>query len=117
MAEAILIPISFFLVVFAICYLYFSTRNKERLALIEKGVDASIFFKSKDDGELSTWKIVLINFAVLLMSIGIAIFLGSSMVNGLGLDEEIAFPGTIFLLAGIGLMVGFFITKRFEKKG
>ena len=117
MAEAILIPISFFLVVFAICYLYFSTRNKERLALIEKGVDASIFFKSKDDGELSTWKIVLINFAVLLMSIGIAIFLGSSMVNGLGLDEEIAFPGTIFLMAGVGLMVGFFITKRFENKG
>ncbi|TMU50576.1 DUF6249 domain-containing protein [Flagellimonas algicola] len=117
MAEAILIPISFFLVVFAICYLYFSTRNKERLALIEKGVDASIFFKSKDDSELSTWKIVLINFAVLLMSIGIAIFLGSSMVNGLDLDEEIAFPGTIFLMSGVGLMVGFFITKRFEKKG
>ena len=28
---------------FGIFYLYFSTRNKERLALIEKGVDAKIF--------------------------------------------------------------------------
>lgn len=116
MAEAILIPISFFLVVFAICYLYFSTRNRERLALIEKGVDANIFFKAKDQNELPTWKIVLINFAVLLMSIGVAIFLGSSMVNGLGVEEEIAFPGTIFLMSGVGLMVGFLLTKKLEKK-
>ena len=42
-AAELLIPISFFLVVFGIIYLYFSTRNKERLALIEKGADASIF--------------------------------------------------------------------------
>ena len=27
---------------FGIAYLYFSTRNKERMALIEKGADASI---------------------------------------------------------------------------
>nr|WP_299383912.1 DUF6249 domain-containing protein [Allomuricauda sp.] len=116
MVEAVLIPISFFLVVFAICYLYFSTRNRERLALIEKGVDASIFFRAKGQNELPMWKIILINFAVLLMSIGVAIFLASSLVNGLGLDEEIAFPGTIFLMAGVGLMVGFLVTKKLEKK-
>ena len=29
--------------IFGVFYLYFSTRNKERLALIEKGADASIF--------------------------------------------------------------------------
>ena len=33
--------ISLFIVIFGICYLFFSTRNKERLALIEKGADAS----------------------------------------------------------------------------
>ncbi|WP_298794771.1 DUF6249 domain-containing protein [uncultured Allomuricauda sp.] len=114
--EGILIPISFFLVMFAITYLYFSTRNKERLALIEKGVDAGIFFKSKGEYDIPTWKIVLINFAVLLISVGVAIFLASALVNTFDLDEEVAYPGTIFLMAGIGLLVGFTMTKRLEKK-
>ena len=39
MNAEILIPISLFLAIFGIIYLYLSTRNKERLALIEKGVD------------------------------------------------------------------------------
>ena len=39
----ILIPISLFLMIFGIIYLYYSTRNRERMALIEKGADASIF--------------------------------------------------------------------------
>ena len=47
MDEEILIPITMFAAIFGIVYLYFSTRNKERLALIEKGADASIFVKGK----------------------------------------------------------------------
>ena len=45
-SEVIIIPIIFG-VILAIAYLYFSTRNKERLALIEKGADASIFVRGK----------------------------------------------------------------------
>ncbi|MDT0606916.1 DUF6249 domain-containing protein [Croceitalea rosinachiae] len=115
MAEAILIPISFFLTLFAILYLYFSTRNKERLALIEKGVDANVFVKTKDSNDVATWKIFLINFAILLIGIGVAIFIGSILESTLGLDEDIAYPGTIFLMAGISLLVGFTMTKRLEK--
>ena len=45
-SEVIILPIIFG-VIFAIAYLFFSTRNKERLALIEKGADASIFMKGR----------------------------------------------------------------------
>ena len=45
-SEVIILPVIFG-VIFAIAYLYFSTRNKERLALIEKGADASIFVRGK----------------------------------------------------------------------
>ena len=45
-SELIIIPIIFG-AIFGVFYLYFSTRNKERLALIEKGADASIFMKGK----------------------------------------------------------------------
>ena len=43
MDASILIPISMFTAIFGIVYLYLSTRNKERLALIEKGADAAYF--------------------------------------------------------------------------
>lgn len=41
-SEVIILPIIFG-VIFGIYYLYISARNRERLALIEKGAEASIF--------------------------------------------------------------------------
>jgi len=112
--ESILIPISFFIFLFAVFYLYYTTRNKERMALIEKGADASIFFSGKK-GNTPAWKIVLMNLALLLISIGLAIFI-AAMINEMGVDEDIAYPGTIFLMAGIGLFVGFTMTKKMDKE-
>jgi len=116
MAAGILIPVSFFLMVFAITYLFYSTRNKERLALIEKGVDANIFVKTKNGHGLATWKIFLINFAILLIGVGLAIFTAAAMVEILNVYEEVAYPGTIITMAGIGLLVGFNVTKKMEKQ-
>ncbi len=116
MGGEVLVFIVIFLVIFGIAYLYYSTRNKERLALIEKGAEASIFVKGKREGAAPFWKILILNFALLLMSIGLAIFLASLMVNAMAVDEEVAYPGTIFLMAGIGLYVGFTMTKKLEKE-
>lgn len=112
MTEGILIPISFFLFIFAMVYLYFTTRNKERMALIEKGAEANIFFSSKKG---STGKIVILNLALILICVGIAIFIGS-ILEEIGLESEIAYPGTIFLMSGVGLLTGFFLTKKMEQE-
>ena len=50
--------------IFGVFYLYFSTRNKERLALIEKGADASIFMKGKQH-TAPIWKVLILNLALL----------------------------------------------------
>jgi len=114
-SEVIIIPIIFG-VIFAIAYLYFSTRNKERLALIEKGADASIFVRGKRDKAAPVWKIIILNLALLLMGIGAAIFVASILHYSLGVDEEVAYPGSIFLIAGVGLFVGFTMTKKLDKE-
>lgn len=114
-SEVIVIPIIFG-VIFAIAYLYFSTRNKERLALIEKGADASIFVKGRREGAAPFWKIIILNISLLLIGIGLAIFVASILVYSLGMDNEVAYPGTIFTLAGVGLLVGFSMTKHLEKE-
>lgn len=113
-SEVIVIPIIFG-VVFGIYYLYISARNKERLALIEKGADASIFFSSKR-GSHGTSKILILNLALLSMGIGVGIFFGGLFHEVMGLSEEIAYPGTIFFTAGAALLTGFFMTKKLVTK-
>jgi len=110
----VLIPISLFLSIFGIVYLYLSTRNKERLALIEKGADASIFMGDRSNRS-PIWKVLLLNLALLLMSIGLGVFIASILHYNLGVEEGVAYPGTIFLMSGIGLFVGFHMTKNLDK--
>jgi len=110
-AGAVIIPIVFFGVIFGIFYLYVSARNRERLALIEKGAEASIFY-GKDRRVTPIWKVIVINFALLLMGIGVGIFIAAIMHQTMGVDEEVAYPGTIFLMSGIGLFSGFYLTKK-----
>ena len=96
---------------FGLAYLFFSTRNKERMALIDKGADASIFF-SKERRSGYKWKVFVVTLALLLVGVGVGVFLGGFFSNVLGMDEEVAFPGTIFVTAGLGLYLGF---KQIEK--
>ncbi|WP_370000366.1 DUF6249 domain-containing protein [Winogradskyella sp.] len=110
MDEEILIPISLFAAIFGMVYLYFSTRNKERLALIEKGADASIFNIGKRSG--SAWKVVVINIAFLLMGIGLGLFLANLLETTTNLDDNVIYPAMTFIMAGIGLYIGYTQTKK-----
>ena len=51
MDEEILIPLSLFAAIFGMVYLYYTTRNKERLALIEKGADSSFLILRANQGK------------------------------------------------------------------
>lgn len=115
MNEEILIPISLFLAVFGIVYLYLSTRNKERLALIEKGVDASVFMRGKKDGA-EFYKVFLLNFALLLIGIGGGVLLALLLATYTSLDQDALYPAMIFLTAGAFLFVGFTMTKKLDEK-
>lgn len=114
MGAEVFIFITMFAVPFGIAYLYFTTRNKERLALIEKGVDATLFDHGRKDAP-PIWKVLILNLALLLMGIGAGVMTGGLLSSGLGMDEDIAMPGSIFLLAGTGLLVGFFLTRKMDK--
>ncbi len=112
--EFIIMPL-FIAAFFGIFYLHYSTRNKERMALIEKGADASIFVKGKTR-TAPIWKILILNLALLLMGIGVGIFIASLLHYNMGVEEGVAYPGTIFLMAGIGLFLGFNMTKNLDKE-
>lgn len=101
---------------FAIAYLYFTTRNKERMALIENGADASIFVKGKREHAAPIWKILILNVALLLMGIGIGVFIATLIDHYTTLDEDAIYPAVIFTMAGVGLFIGFNMTKNLDKE-
>ena len=114
--------------IFGVFYLYFSTRNKERLALIEKGADASIFMSSKKRNAAPFWKILILNLGLLAVGIGFGILLGSLLSYNFGysgnyqdrptnyISSETLYAASIFLCAGASLLVGFNITKKLDKE-
>lgn len=110
-----LILISFFLLVFGIVYLFLSIRNKERLALIEKGVDASIFMKGNQN-TTSIVRIIILNVALLLMGIGIGVSVALFLSYYTGLRPAPLILAATFTMAGFGLLTGFYLTKKMDKK-
>lgn len=115
MLAGILVPLSFFLMIFGIVYLIYSTRNRERLALIEKGVDASIFLEGKGKG-VPMWKIFILNFAFLLIGSGIGIFIGLLITTYTAMNDGAVYPAVIITMSGIGLLAGFSKAKDLDKE-
>lgn len=114
--------------IFGVFYLYFSTRNKERLALIEKGADASIFMKGNPKNAAPFWKVLILNLGLLAMGIGFGILLGSILSYYFGysgswenrpdnyISSETLYAASIFLCAGGSLLIGFNQTKKLDQE-
>ena len=96
---------------FGIIYIAITSRMRVRLALIEKGAEASIF-NSKTTSKSNVFAIVLINLSLLLVSIGIGIFLAAILHQSFNVMERVAYPGTIFTVSGIGLFVGYLLSSK-----
>jgi len=107
MAEAILIPLIVFSSIFGIFYVWISTRNKERMAMIEKGADASLFATKKKSFTNITLKI-----GMLAVGIGTGILVGSILSKYTALGEEVAFPSMIFLFGGLFLVGNAYLEKN-----
>ncbi len=109
-AGEVIVPVVIFLVIFGIFYLYYSSRNKERMALIEKGAEASIFFGPKSERSEKSGKWIL---TVGVLAIGVALgVLSGAALESAGMDDDVAFPASIFLFAGIALVAAFFLSKK-----
>lgn len=101
----ILVPLGFFAMVLAIVYL--GIRKKERMALIEKGADASTFVKKSSGNSSLKWGLLLVGVA-LGMLIGNWLAETSSFQG----EEEVAYFSMVFLFGGIALVVNYFLNKR-----
>lgn len=108
MENEFLIPISFFALVYGILYLIF--RRKERLMMIQKGINANLFETEKRTPTELKW-------GLLMIGIGIGILFGKVLAVHTALEEEPAFFSMICLFGGIGLIIFHILANKIEQKG
>jgi hypothetical protein len=107
MEKEFLIPIAFFAMVFGIVYIM--VRKKERLLMIEKGADASLFkTKSRAPAELK--------WGLLFVGIGVGIILGRFFAAYTSLGEEASYFSMICLFGGLSLVIYHFLAVVMDKK-
>ena len=107
MAPEVLVPMSMFAMIFGIVYIVI--RKKERIALIEKGVDASLFKIRKKVAPDLKW-------GMLFVGIGAGILLGKIFSAYTLLGEEASMFSMICLLGGLSLVIYHFVERNMEKK-
>jgi len=111
-AEEILIPLMVFSCIFGVVYLFVTSRHRERMALIEKGADASIFHTGNAPGKIR--RFIVLNIALTAMGVGLGIGAGLAMYESTG--NEAVYPACIFFMAGAGLLASYMLNARLDKK-
>jgi hypothetical protein len=108
MVGEVFMTMFFFSTVFGIVYLFITSRHKERMAMIERGLTR--LPQPAAPRNYSLLVILLLNLAVLSASIGASIFIGAILEHHLQVADGIAYPGSIFLMGGLGLFIGHRLT-------
>lgn len=116
--EVVITFISLFATIFGISYYFLYTRNKERLALIEAGADASLFQAPK----LSRKRHPVYSIALVLGMMAIGIGLGIifavllDLVLQLKHENEVLYFSGVFIFGGLGLVSSFLTLRWIDKK-
>jgi nicotinamide riboside transporter PnuC len=105
--------IALFATLFGIMYVYYTTRNKERLALIEKGAAASLFNTGKEGLRFSfSWSKFTLKIGMLAMGIAVGIIIAAILAQANVLDEHALYPSMIFFFGGLSLVLFYLFDKK-----
>lgn len=109
-----IVPIIFFITffgsLFGVAYFYYTTRNRERLALIEKNADPSIFKVEP----VNIFKTFSIKLGMLFIGGGLGVLVGNILTVSTRLEEPVAYLSMIFIFAGAGLVASYFVARRIK---
>ncbi len=111
--EEVLVPLIVFATLFGMWYVFFTTRNKERLALIEKGADASLFNVGRKYNV--KWKNFSLSAGMFLIGIGLGIIVGALLAASTLFEKGAAYTLSIFLFSGLALVTYYFVARKLDK--
>lgn len=111
MNENFLIVLIIFASIFGIVFVLAQARNRERMAMIEKGVSPKDFMTERRPNSYGVLK-----WALLLVGIGFGLFIGSLLEAYTSIQEEPAYFAASLFFGGAGLFAAFLIAKKAEEK-
>jgi hypothetical protein len=111
--EDVLVPLAFFASIFGVVYVIIAARNRERLALIEKGMDAAIFDRNRKPFDRKNTALM---FGILFIGLSVGLIAGAILHKMDVLPEPVPFFAMILLFGGISLLVYYSIINRKEGK-
>ena len=107
--------IALFAAVFGILYVFFTSRNKERMALIEKGADLSSLNAVKEVSKKTfSWNKFTLKAGMLFMGVAVGIVVGAILSNARILDEDANYTAMIFFFGGLSLVLYYVFDKKSE---
>lgn len=92
---------------FGIIYVFLMTRYKIRKAMIEKGVDPTLF-SGKNIKSFS----YSLKFGMLMVGTSIGLLLGYVISDQFGYDATVSILSMVFLWGGIGLIANYFVERK-----
>jgi hypothetical protein len=107
---AVMFFLTFFGAIFGISYFYYTTRNRERLALIEKNADASIFKVEP----VNVFKKFSIKLGMLFIGGGLGVLIGNILTVSTRLEGGVAYVSMIFIFSGLGLLSSYFVARKIQ---
>ena len=111
MLTEILVPIAIFAMVFGIIFILVTARNRERMAMIDKGVNPQDFMNKSKSSIYG-----ILKWALLLVGLGLGLFIGSLLDTYTQIQEEPAYFASTLFFGGLGLVLAFLISKKAEDK-
>jgi len=91
-----------------VAIVYLNIRKKERMAMMEKGVDASVFFTPKKRNSYA------LKYGLLLIGVALGILIGNILATteAFMYEKEAAYFSMIFLFGGLALVIYYFMAKK-----
>ena len=114
MDPGIIIPVlaigGFFASIITFTYMFFSSRHRERMALIDSGQDASIFSNQFLNNKEN------LKYGIVAVMGGLGLVIGDFLQN-IGLEEFVAYFSMVLIFGGAGLIMFYFIAQGKQKEG
>ena len=105
--------------IFGIFYIYMTIRNKERMALIENGLNPNAFGNQENNG-LKRW---MLRLSLVAIGISLGIMVAFVFVEMFYTGEtkkfyigNVFYPSCVFLFGGLGLLSSYFLELKLDKK-
>jgi hypothetical protein len=110
MLTGAIISLGFFTAVFFAIYFSVKARNKERMMLIERGLDISEIYRKKNTGT----GFGFFKFGVVAIGIGIGLFAG--WIFNRRFDSGVGFFVGILVFGGVGVLIANFLVEKLNQK-